>query len=64
MESLTDEQRANRIAALTQELQGYETYGNKERAKEVKAELDRLGAEGKAPAQRAKKAKPKAHTEL
>lgn len=66
MEALTDEQKADRIGALTRELEGYETYGNKDRAKQVKEELDRLGASAKPPAKRAaKKAKTaKAKTEL
>lgn len=64
MEQLTDEQREARIAALTTELKNYETYGNKERAGEVRAELKAIGAEGKPPAKRAKKATPKKRTEL
>jgi hypothetical protein len=65
VESLTEEQKADRIAALTRELAGYERYGQKDRAKEVKAELDRLGADAAPPQKRAaKKAKPKKKTEL
>lgn len=65
MDPLTDEQRADRIAALTRELHTYETYGKPDRAKEVKAELDRLGAQGQTPQKRtAKKAKAPKRTEL
>jgi hypothetical protein len=65
MESLTDEQRAARIAALTRELQSYETYGKSDRAQEVKAQLDLLGAGGETPHKRAaKKAKAPKRTEL
>jgi len=64
MESLTDEQREDRIGALIRELAGYEQRGDTDRAKQVKTELDRLGAKGKAPQKRAAKAKPKKRTEL
>lgn len=43
------------IAALVRELEGYEKYGRKDRAAEVKAQLDALGAEGAPPAKRARK---------
>jgi hypothetical protein len=64
METLTDEQRADRIGALTRELRGYEIHGDKERAGEVKAELNRLGTEAATPAKRSTKAKPKKGTAL
>ena len=65
MEQLTDEQRADRIGALTRELQTYEIYDRPDRAVEVKAELDRLGADAATPRKRAvKRAKSKKHTEL
>jgi hypothetical protein len=65
MESLTDQQRADRIAALVREQEGYEKYGKTDRVKEVQAQLDALGAEGAPPQKRAaKKAKAKPATEL
>lgn len=66
MEQLTDEQRADRIAALTRELRHYETYDQADRAGQVRAELDRLGAEGETPHKRAAKraSKTKKRTEL
>jgi hypothetical protein len=65
METFTDEQKADRIAALTRELAGYETYGNTDRAKQVKAQLAELGADAATPQKRAaKKAKAKKKTEL
>jgi hypothetical protein len=57
-ETLSNEQRAAKIAALTTELQHYEKYGNADRAKAVKAQLDFYAADAKPPAKRAaKKAK-------
>lgn len=66
MEQLTEEQRESRIEALMQELKHYETYDNSERAGEVRAQLDLLGADGETPHKRAaKRAKgSKKHTEL
>jgi len=65
--SLTDEQRAEQVKALTRELHYYETYDQPERAAQVRQELDRLGAEAAPPQKRAaKRAKSKAEkrTEL
>jgi hypothetical protein len=56
---VTDEQKAELIAALVRELEGYEKYGRKDRAAEVKKQLDAIGAEGKPPAKRATKSKKK-----
>lgn len=66
MESLTDEQRADRIRALSTELRTYEIYDQDDRAAEVRDELDRLGASAETPHKRAaKRAKSsKKHTEL
>lgn len=52
---MTDEQTKDYIAALTRELAGYEVHGDAEGAKAVKAELKRLGAQGRPPAKRATK---------
>lgn len=43
------------IAALVREMEGYEKYGRKDRAAEVKAQLDAIGADAKPPAKRASK---------
>lgn len=52
---MTDEQTKSYIASLTRELEHYERYGNADRAKQVRAELRRLGDGGKPPAKRATK---------
>lgn len=52
---MTDEQTKAHIAALTRELEHYDRYGNDGRAKQVRAELRRLGDAGKPPAKRSTK---------
>jgi len=57
---MTDEQAKEHAAALSRELEHYERYGLEDRAKEVRAELRKLGAAGKPPAKRATKLSRKA----
>lgn len=57
---MTDEQAKEYAAALARELEHYERYGLDDRAKEVRAELAKLGAKGKPPAKRATKLSRKA----
>jgi hypothetical protein len=64
MENLTAEQKADQVAALTRELAGYERSGDTDRAKQVRVQLDKLGAKSAPPQKRAAKAKPKKRTEL
>lgn len=52
---MTDEQAKEYAQALTRELEHYERYGREDRAKQVRAELRKLGADGKPPAKRATK---------
>lgn len=51
----TDEQARAYIKALERELEGYVRYGNEDAAGQVRAELDRMGAQAAPPAKRAAK---------
>ena len=53
MAELTDEERTRKLAALREELRGYESRGEGDRAKEVEREMARLG--GDTPAKRAER---------
>lgn len=48
------------IAALIEELRGYEAAGKTDRAEQVRAELNRLGARAATPAKRAQRRVSKA----
>ena len=61
---MTDEQKAELIAALTAELEGYERYGKKDRAAAVKKQLTELGGKPETPQKRAAKKTKKNKTEL
>lgn len=62
---MTDEKAQEYIQALTRELEGYVRYGNEDSARQVRAELERMGVVAAPPARRAaKRASAKKRTEL
>lgn len=60
MAELSEEERSRKLAALREELRGYEQQGKEERARQVEREIARLG--GDTPAERAER-RPAPRTE-